>query len=233
MRAAHCLAWLTCLQLLVLPTAQSRPAVVELFTSQGCSSCPPAEALLGQLGRRPDVVALAFHVDYWDGLGWTDRFGLHEALLRQSRYAETFGLPSVYTPQIVIDGNSDFVGTDQRPILSALAAARTGVAVHLSVVGNDLVIDVGEQPGALPSDIILAAVLPQAVTTVPRGENAGHTLTEYNIVRTLRVLGTWQGQSSRRTVPLSSFPTDATRVALLIQQSGQGPVVGAAVAELK
>jgi len=233
MRTAHCLAWLTCLQLLVLPTAQSRPAVVELFTSQGCSSCPPAEALLGQLGRRPDVIALAFHVDYWDGLGWTDRFELHEALLRQSRYAKTLGLPSVYTPQIIIDGNSDFVGADQPHILSTLAAARTGVAVRLSVRGSDLVIDVGEQLGAQPSDIILAAILPQAATSVPRGENAGRTLTEYNIVRALRVIGTWQGQSSRRTVPLSSLPAEATRVALLIQESGQGPVIGAAVIELK
>jgi hypothetical protein len=233
MRAAHFLTWLACLQLLALPTAQSRPAVVELFTSEGCSSCPPAEALLGQLGRRPDIVALAFHVDYWDGLGWTDRFGLHEALLRQSQYAKSLRLPSVYTPQIVIDGNSDFVGTDQRHILSALAAARTGVAVRMSVQGSDLVIDVGEQPGAPPSDIILAAILPHAETSVPRGENAGHTLIEYNIVRALRMLGTWQGQSCRRTVPLSSLPVEATRAALLIQQIGQGLVVGAAVVELK
>src|ERR1700726_1474983 len=92
---------------------QSRPAVVELFTSEGCSSCPPAEAYLGELAERRDVIALAFHVDYWDDLGWRDRFGLTEAVQRQNAYAKTLRRSSAYTPQVVIDGQADYVGGDR------------------------------------------------------------------------------------------------------------------------
>src|SRR5258708_29910268 len=92
--------------------AQSRPAVVELFTSQGCSSCPPADAYIGELTQRRDVLALTFHVDYWDDLGWRDRFGLPDAVHRQRAYAKVLRLSSVYTPQLVIDGQDNFVGSD-------------------------------------------------------------------------------------------------------------------------
>ena len=233
MRAAQFLSWIAGLPLLGVAAAQARPMVVELFTSEGCSSCPPAEALLGQLGQRSDVIAVAFHVDYWDGLGWTDRFGFHQASVRQARYAKSLRLPSVYTPQVVVDGKGDFLGTDQRHILAELATARAGVNVRLAVVGSELAINVGDQPGAPLSSIFLAAVLPQAQTAVPRGENAGHTLTEFDIVRGFRALGSWQGQAARLTVPLSSLPADATRAVLLVQQGGQGAVLGAAVIDLK
>src|SRR5882757_2195980 len=89
--------------------AQSTPAVVELFTSQGCSSCPPADTYVGELAQRRDVLALSFHVDYWDDQGWRDRFGLPEAVQRQRAYAKVLRLPSVYTPQVVIDGRNNFV----------------------------------------------------------------------------------------------------------------------------
>src|ERR1700722_15426978 len=104
-----------------LAHAQSRPAVVELFTSEGCNSCPPAEAYIGELAQRRDVLALAFHVDYWDDLGWRDRFGLPEAVQRQNVYATTLRLSSVYTPQVVIDGQRDFVGGDRSSIARVLA----------------------------------------------------------------------------------------------------------------
>src|SRR4030088_1641066 len=96
--------------------AQSRPAVVELFTSEGCSSCPPAGTYIGELAQRHDVLALAFHVDYWDDLGWRDRFGLPEAAQRQRGYAKSLRLSSVYTPQVVIDGQDNFVGSDVKSI---------------------------------------------------------------------------------------------------------------------
>src|SRR5271165_7339833 len=92
--------------------ASSRPAVVELFTSEGCSSCPPAEAYVGELAQRADVLALTFHVDYWDDLGWRDRFALPEAVRRQRNYARRLRLSSIYTPQVVLDGRADFVGRD-------------------------------------------------------------------------------------------------------------------------
>src|SRR5580698_3481897 len=92
--------------------AQSRPTVVELYTSEGCNSCPPAEALIGKLARQNDVIALSFHVDYWDSLGWRDRFALPDAVARQEQYARALRLSSVYTPQLVIDGRHDTLGSD-------------------------------------------------------------------------------------------------------------------------
>ncbi|HEY1313675.1 MAG TPA: DUF1223 domain-containing protein, partial [Steroidobacteraceae bacterium] len=116
----------------LIAPALSRPAVVELFTSEGCSSCPPAEAYLGDLARRADVLALAFHVDYWDDLGWRDRFELPEAVQRQRLYARNLRLASIYTPQIVVDGRGDFVGSDRASIAAALAQSRAGVGVAVA-----------------------------------------------------------------------------------------------------
>src|SRR5579863_10082196 len=99
--------------------ANTRPAVVELFTSQGCNSCPPADAYVGKLSARSDVIALSFHVDYWDDLGWRDRFALPQSASRQSIYARNLGRSSVYTPQLVVDGREDYVGSDGRAVAKA------------------------------------------------------------------------------------------------------------------
>src|ERR1700690_3773212 len=109
MRASKQRLWLTGALLCgtAAANAQTRPALIELFTSEGCSSCPPAEAYLGELARRPNVLALTFNVDYWDDLGWGDRFGLPESVLRQRAYASALQLASIYTPQVVIDGRVD------------------------------------------------------------------------------------------------------------------------------
>src|ERR1700682_3460150 len=128
--------------------AQSRPAVVELFTSEGCSSCPPAEAYVGELAQRRDVLALTFHVDYWDDLGWRDRFGLPEAVERQRTYAKSLRLSSVYTPQVVIDGQGNFIGSDVKSIGRALTGNRNGVAVALSGRGGEGFLDLGAQEAA-------------------------------------------------------------------------------------
>src|SRR6266404_7951183 len=120
---------------------QSRPAVVELFTSQGCSSCPPAEAYIGELAQHKDVLALAFRGDYWDDLGWKDPFSLKISTDRQSAYSTVFGRSSVYTPQVVIDGKDEFVGTDRRHIGGALAVARTGVPLRISLEQQNLVVE--------------------------------------------------------------------------------------------
>ena len=111
----------------------SRPVVLELFTSQGCSSCPPADAYIGELSQHKDVLALSFHVDYWDGLGWKDPFSLAISTERQQLYSAARRRASVYTPQVVIDGMDEFVGTDRRNIGQALATARTGVPVEISI----------------------------------------------------------------------------------------------------
>jgi len=209
--------------------AQPRPAVVELFTSQSCSSCPPAEAYIGQLARNPAVLALTFHVDYWDDLGWHDRFSSPEATLRQRDYAAALGLRSVYTPQAVIDGQRDFVGSNRVAIDSALQASRTGVPVSLSFQHAALTVEVGSVAESKVSDVLLVAYLRSATSSIGRGENAGRTILESNIVRSVTRLGTWNGTRQQWQPRLESIPADATDVAVLVQQRQPlGAIVGAA-----
>jgi hypothetical protein len=210
--------------------AQTRPAVVELFTSEGCSSCPPAEAYIGELAQRRDVLALAFHVEYWDDLGWRDRFGLPGAVRRQDAYAKALRLSSVYTPQVVVDGHEDFVGSDRTSIGQALARNRSGVAVALSMSDSEVLVDLGmqEKEKVAPCDVLLVTYLRTAVSPIGRGENAGRTLKEFNIVRDFRSLGRWDGQKQRFHSPLTALPRDATDVAVLVQPLGQAPIIGAA-----
>jgi hypothetical protein len=213
--------------------AQARPVVVELFTSQGCSSCPPADAYLGTLSTRTDVIALAFHVDYWDDLGWRDRFALAQSVLRQNVYARNLRRASVYTPQLVIDGRDDALGSEGRAVARAVSEQRAGVPVGLSVRAAEVVVGMGAQAGVPRSDVTLVAYLRHAVSAVGRGENAGRTLEEFNIVRAIRTLGLWTGQAETFHVPLSSLPPDATDVAVLVQPSGQAPIIGASAHALR
>ena len=233
MRAAcRCLfagAALLCAAVRADPPA--RPLVVELFTAQGCSSCPPADALLGKLSARPDVLALAFHVDYWDSQGWRDRFAFHPCVERQNAYARNFHRASVYTPQFVLDGRTDSVSAEG--LQKALQEPRTGVPVTLAVRDTRLQAEVGVGPGVSASDVVLVSFLRHAVSAVARGENAGHTLEEFNIVRSIRNLGTWKGAAQSFQVPLSQLPQDATDVAVLVQEHGQGSMVGAATQSLR
>jgi hypothetical protein len=213
--------------------AQPRPAVVELFTSEGCSSCPPAEAYLGELAQRRDVLALAYHVGYWDDLGWRDQFALTEAVQRQSIYAKALHRSAAYTPQVVIDGQADYVGSDRASIGKSLAANRDGVAIALSVRDGRVLIELAAQANVAASDIVLVGYRRQAVSAIGRGENAGRTLTEFNIVRVIRTLGQWDGKGQQFQTGVDSFPADATDVAALVQPVGQGHIIGAAVATLR
>jgi len=210
--------------------APSRPLVIELFTAQGCSSCPPADAYLGRLSERPDVVALAFHVDYWDSSGWRDRFELRQGVERQSTYEHNFHRASAFTPQFIIDGRKDAMDTSS--IVQALNEPRDAVPVALAVKEGQLVVDVGEKQGGHQSDVVLVAFLNHAVSNPGRGENAGKTLEEYNIVRSIRTLGEWKGTAENYKVAVSSLPSDATHVAVLVQSHGEGPIVGAAAQSL-
>jgi hypothetical protein len=211
----------------------ARPVVVELYTSQGCSSCPPADALLGELARLPNVIALAFHVDYWDSIGWRDRFSIPEAVQRQRRYVDTLGLSSAFTPQVVVDGRGSFVGSDRRRIVAALSETLEKIAVEVAVDHGELTVTVPEAKDMSGFDVNLAAYLPEASTSVGRGENSGRTLAEFNIVRQFRKLGAWDGEKSVFRVYVDSFPADATRVAVLVQRGQQGPIAGSAVAVLR
>jgi hypothetical protein len=214
-------------------SAPRGPEVVELYTSQGCSSCPPADAVLGELAQMPNVIALAFHVAYWDNIGWPDHFALPIAVERQHRYVETLGLSSAFTPQAVVDGRGSFVGSDKRGILAAMLEPRNTIPIELQVTHGELTVTLPDRQDGAGYEVNLAAYLPQAQTRVGRGENSGRTLTEFNIVRQFRTLGAWNGREAVFRVPLDAMPVDATHVAVLLQRAEQGPIAGSATVALR
>jgi hypothetical protein len=216
-------------------TTPSRgPSVVELYTSQGCSSCPPADRVLGELSAMPNVIALAFHVDYWDNIGWRDPYSIPNAVARQYRYVQTLGLSSAFTPQAVVNGRSSFIGSDKKRIMNALAEpAEERVPVSIEVSAGELIVGVPERQGRKNYQVFVAAYLPQASTPVGRGENTGKTLQEFNIVRQFRSIGTWNGHAAVFRASVDSFPADASRVAVLLQIDGQGPIAGSAAIGLR
>lgn len=230
---ARNLAAVAILSFAALANAQSRPVVVELFTSQGCSSCPPAEAYVGRLSTRPDVIALSFHVDYWDDLGWRDRFALTDAVDRQNTYARNLHRTSVYTPQLIIDGANDNVGSSGQAVDRALSQSRDGVPVELSLSDRELQVDIGANSHFTAGEIVLVSYLRHAVSQIGRGENAGRKLEEFNIVRSVRKLGQWSGGAQHFRLSVSSLPADATDVAVLVQGNGQAAIVGAGSRSLR
>jgi hypothetical protein len=205
--------------------AAERPVVVELFTSQGCSSCPPADAYLRELTKdRRDVLALAFHVTYWDRLGWKDPFSLPAATQRQDVYGRRFGDGS-YTPEIVVDGAASMVGSHRGDVGSAIENAkrngRTAAAVSVTRNGEQVAIQIGAGSGN--GRILLIGFDHEHTTAVGRGENSGQTLTEANVVRSVRSVGQWSGTSLRVNEP---FPEGQD--AAVVLEAPDGQIVGAA-----
>jgi hypothetical protein len=207
--------------------AQDAPVVVELFTSQGCSSCPPADAFLTDLAQtRPDVLPLAFHVTYWDRLGWKDPFSLEAATARQESYARSLGDGQVYTPEMVVNGVYGFVGSRRNEGLAAVAsAARVAaqrVPIRLMRDGPSLVVAIGR--GAGHAAALLVGFDPQHQTNVGRGENGGRTLLESNIVRSMTPVGSWSGAEAEFRTPA---PAGERFAALL--QANDGRILGVAL----
>ena len=199
--------------------------VVELFTSQSCSSCPPADALLVELARRPNVLPLGFHVDYWDRLGWRDPFSSPAATARQQSYARALGLSAVYTPQIVINGRHEAVGSDRQTINTVMAAsARMPMQVALAVGNGALSIRVGGGQGEGRLWLVTFDRLHE--TAVKRGENAGRTIVNVNVVRSLVPAGSWSGSPLILSLPQ---PPTGSSVAILLQ-APDGQILGAASA---
>ena len=208
--------------------AAPRPVVVELFTSQGCSDCPPADALLRQVkATDPDVLPLDLHVTYWNDAAWKDPFSLRAATDLQDHYASLRGSTEVYTPEAVVDGKAQFVGSNQTTMAAAISRARAAIAksgatqVSVRAVGGQIVVHVGEGNG--PATVWLFGFDPERTTTIRGGENGGRTLTEVNVVRSITRLGTWDGQPSERKIRAPA----GTRFAALVQRS-DGTVLGAA-----
>jgi hypothetical protein len=217
--------------------ATSAKVVLELFTSQGCSSCPPADALLESYTRRDDVIALSVPVDYWDRLGWKDTFASREHTKRQRDYASARGDGQIYTPQVVVGGKFHVVGSSHSAIDGAIAAAKAGLKdsrVSLTIRFDDdaLVVQVGGgTAGAAISNarVLLAVVQDAGTVSIRRGENADRTVTYHNIVRALRTIGAWAGTTSTLRVAKSEFSVPGAQSLVVLLQNGTGgPIINAA-----
>lgn len=211
--------------------AAQGPVVVELFTSEGCASCPSADAVLADLARRHDVIAMSLHVDYWDHLGWKDTLGLPGHTRRQKAYQKTMGTGYLYTPQAVIQGTSQTVGSDRPAIERLIAKAAT--LPHLRLALRDTpdgrVLDIGEGPyQGMPATVWLCPLQARADVAIERGENAGKTLTYEWVVRGWTKLGQWSGEAL--TVAL---PDDLPRPAVLLVQAGYNGHGGAILGAMK
>jgi hypothetical protein len=215
--------------------AADRPIVVELFTSQGCSSCPPADALLGELARRGDVLPLAFHVDYWDRLGWKDPYASAVATRRQQAYARLLDSAHVYTPQMVVDGRIDVVGSYRDAVLDAIENARAkaiAVPVECSVASDGVRVRIaGGSPEMRRATVWLIGFDRRHDTQVGAGENGGRTLTEWQIVRGIEPLAEWSGNPYETVVPAATLAR-YERAAVVLQEPG-GRILGAAAADLR
>lgn len=223
-------------------------AVVELFTSQGCSSCPPADRLMGQLAQDSSLVTLSLPVDYWDYLGWKDTLALHGNSNRQRAYAVTRGDREVYTPQAVINGVVHALGSDKVAIENAIAkthhrAALLTLPVKLTVADGKVTVHVPAAQNEGPSgEVWLCPVTGKAQVKIGRGENRGRTLNYYNVVRRWMHLGDWSGKAKDFSIPLAKIPAagftlkDIDHVAVIVQSGAAakpGLVLGAATASLR
>jgi len=223
---------------LALSSAQAAdappPTVVELFTSQGCSSCPPADKFLGELAERPDLLALSIHVDYWDYIGWKDPFASPDNTKRQRDYAQALKLRYVYTPQMVIQGISHATGSDRSSVLRRIAEAQAMPRLPVTIRHADGRIEVTvagadkEMDGVDEAAVWLAVYDRQHETAVKRGENGGRTLKYHNVVRKMVRVGTWSGRPLKLTAMLADLGGHPDGCAVIVQSLSTGRILGAA-----
>jgi len=222
-------------------------AVIELFTSQGCSSCPPADKLMGELARDPTLVTMSLPVDYWDYLGWKDTLALHGHSSRERAYANARGDREVYTPQVVVNGIVHVLGSDRAAIENAIAQTRRddtplSVPITMSVADGTVTVSVpAATDGHTVGEVWLCPITNKAKVAVGRGENSGHTLNYYNVVRRWVKLGDWNGQAQNFTLELNQLPgadfslQDIDHLAVVVQSgiaAKPGLMLGAATAAL-
>lgn len=209
-------------------SAQAQNAVVvELFTSQGCSSCPPADRLLGELAQEDNIIALGFHVDYWDYLGWKDEFASPEHTKRQRAYAHAIGERTIYTPQMVIAGQTHVVGSRGMKVAKAIqkhAERAMPITVRLERNGGTVTVQASSRE-AVPNVVVqLATFSPKESVDIRRGENRGKTLSYHNVVRKIAPIGTWDGQGTFRA---TANVAGNAPVVVLIQAGKGGAILGA------
>jgi hypothetical protein len=212
-------------------------AVIELFTSQGCSSCPPADRVLYDLAREPGIVALSFPVDYWDYLGWKDTLASPAFSARQRAYASARGDRQVFTPQVVVNGKVSCVGSDRAQIgrsMTRAAAGRQSLPVRIDIAekGTMLAIEVGRAEPPASGEVWVLPVAKEREVAIGRGENRGRSVTYANVVRGMTRAGFWSGAPAHFEVPLKKARhPDADSYVVILQggeQEKPGPILGAA-----
>ncbi|WP_371426020.1 DUF1223 domain-containing protein [Tardiphaga sp.] len=223
--------------------AQPR-AVLELFTSQGCSSCPPADKIIGDLSKDPSVIALSMPIDYWDYLGWKDTLADSRFSARQKAYSQMRGDRDVYTPQVVVNGATQVIGSDVDRIKGAISETKRGtvmtVPVSMSVSGKHVNVSVAASTTASDTahgEVWICSVAKAVPITIGRGENRGKQLTYYNVVRNWLKVGDWTGNAANWTLPLENISRDGVDAAVVYVQDGTrdkpGAMRGAAYTSLQ
>src|ERR1019366_767081 len=234
-----------CAIVAIIRPAHAEPrAVVELFTSQGCSSCPPADKLLGELAKDPSVIALSMPIDYWDYLGWKDTLADARFSARQKAYSQMRGDRDVYTPQVVVNGSAHVIGSDRAGIESAIGATKKAdgvmsVPVTMTLAGKQITVSVAASskgPAAMHGEVWIGSVSQAVPISISRGENSGREITYYNVVRNLLKVGDWNGSPGSWTVPLENISREGVDAAVVYVQDGNrdkpGPMLGAAYTSL-
>jgi hypothetical protein len=225
-------------------SGSAQPVLVELFTSEGCSSCPPADAVLADLEAKQPVggaaiIPLAFHVDYWNNLGWRDPFSSADWTERQKSYARALSDNSVYTPEMIVDGRDSFVGSRSGRAQDAIgdaakrAKATIGLTVHDVKGSRSITAIVGALPSSAgPADLVVALAEPHAQINVTGGENGGRMLDHTAIVRSLRVVGAVAASGGSFEIPADSAPTEKRRAVIFVQERATRAILGAATISL-
>jgi hypothetical protein len=229
---------------MIRPALAEPRAVVELFTSQGCSSCPPADKIIGELAKDPSVIALSMPIDYWDYLGWKDTLADSRFSARQKAYSHMRGDRDVYTPQVVVNGSVHVIGSDRTGIEGAIGDTRKSdgvmsVPVTMTQAGRQMTVSVaasGNAGAAMHGEVWICSVSKAVPIAIGRGENRGREVTYYNVVRNLLKVGDWNGSAGSWTVPLENISREGVDAAVVYVQDGNrdkpGAMLGAAYTSL-
>jgi hypothetical protein len=228
---------------IIRPAHADPRAIVELFTSQGCSSCPPADKIIGDLAKDPSVIALSMPIDYWDYLGWKDTLADARFSARQKAYSHMRGDRDVYTPQAVVNGEVHVIGSDRAGIEDAISDTRKtegvmSVPVSMTVTGKQINVSVAasRDPAASHGEVWICSVSKAVPISIARGENRGREVTYHNVVRNVLKVGDWNGNPGSWSVPLENISREGVDAAAVFVQDGNrdrpGPMLGAAYTTL-
>lgn len=213
------------------------PIMVELFTSQGCSSCPEADAFLGELQARRDVIAVSFSIDYWDYIGWRDTLASHENTLRQQAYSKVLSSHQMYTPEMVIDGDENVAGNQREQALAIIERCKAEdveerIPVTLKLVGDEVDVGLGAGPKR-EATVWMAHTLSSRAVDIGRGENRGRVITYHNIVRSFAAVGKFSGEPLSLRLPVKGQPGEnSDGIVVWVQTGEMGQILGAAQIKL-